>query len=77
MEPDSEAPAQYILGLEFTDLEYPGYHARFFAKLARVAGRRNRPSDVPGVTIVVLDSEPFRLAKGTSMVWVTEDIARK
>ncbi len=77
MEPDLEAPGQYILGLEFTDLEYPGYHARFFAKLARAPGRRTRPSDVPGVTIVVLDSEPFRLAKGTSMVWVTEDIARK
>ena len=35
-ERDSTPTDHYIVGLEFTDLEFPGYHARFFGDMESV-----------------------------------------
>jgi hypothetical protein len=42
MDAQEGPPEHFVVGLEFTDLEYPGYHARFFGMLSRVE------SQVPG-----------------------------
>lgn len=76
LDPESAAP-RYIIGLEFTDLEWPGYHARFLARLSRAAGHKTRAGEAPGVATFLLDTDPFRIANGTQMIWMTEDITRK
>ena len=50
-------PEHFTVGLEFTDLEYPGYHARFFGTLKRV------DSEVPGLRSLV-SSMQVKRAKG-------------
>lgn len=78
VELDSSTTLQrYLLGLEFTDLTYPGYHARFFAHLVRAAGYQTKPAGAPGVAVLVLASQPFELKNGTVLQWLTEDISRK
>lgn len=55
MDMEAGPPRHFVIGLEFMDLEFPGYHARFFARLDRVE------SPLPGLRWLV--DSPMRIRK--------------
>ncbi len=83
-------PEHFVVALELTDLEYPGYHARFLGRLIQI------PSSVPGLQPIVdpsgigygaplvpgvgsftMEGTSFHLPEGMAMTWLTLDISKK
>jgi hypothetical protein len=63
----------YLVGLEFTDVEFPGHHARFIGQMLRsvpVAGL------ALGVSTFFMDGLDFRIPEGMQMTWVTTKLGR-
>lgn len=89
MDAHAGPPEHSVVALEFTDVEYPGHHARFFGKLIQVSSSAPglRTADpgaassghplVPGVGAFWMEGTSFQLAKGMAMTWVTLDISKK
>lgn len=63
----------YLVGLEFTDVEFPGHHARFIGQMlgsVPVAGL------ALGVSTFFMDGLDFRIPEGMQMTWVTTKLGR-
>jgi hypothetical protein len=58
-------PEHFVVALEFTDLEYPGYHARFFASLVSV------DSAVPGFRWLVDSMKVSKTHRGRGIETAT------
>ena len=69
MDAQAGSPEHFVVGLEFTDLEYPGYHARFFGTLARVE------SQVPGFQWLLDSAKVTKTARGRGQKIVTSGTA--
>jgi hypothetical protein len=68
----------FVVGLEFTQVDFPGSRARFFAELQQIAApsgleriARMPTSQLPGVGAVSVRGGELRLAAGLRMVWRT------
>jgi hypothetical protein len=62
--------------LEFSEIRFPGGHARFFAEMERVRLRRGSArilgsTGLPGVAIVVIERASVLPEHGLQMVWKT------
>ncbi len=58
MDAQSGPPEHIVVGLEFTDLEYDGYHARFFGVLLRME------TEVPGLRWIVDSFKETKTRRG-------------
>jgi hypothetical protein len=66
------APApHFIVGLEFSELEFDGRSARFFGQLKRVAPVPGLSSAPGPATFFFMQGTRFRLPQGLQMLWQT------
>ena len=68
----------FVVGLEFSEVDFPGNRVRFFAELQQIAPPAGREriakmpsSHLPGVGTVSVRGGALRLAAGLHMVWKT------
>jgi hypothetical protein len=78
LEKYAEEQPYFVVGLEFTEVDFPGNRARFFADLQQVAAAsgseriaRMATSHLPGVGVLWVRGGGLRLAAGLRMVWRT------
>ena len=69
-------PVQYVIEVEFIELEFSGKRMRFFGDLKRLEGsvnglRRIARSSIPGTATLVFEGSSFQLPKGTVMLWTS------
>ena len=83
MEVHQEGWPYVLAGLEFTQIEFQGKQARFFAELEKLilppgaeGPRKVDARDLPGVGVVSARGNSFRLPKGTRMLWKTISYAQ-
>lgn len=70
LEKYSAPTPHFIVGLEFSELEFDGRHARFFGQLKRIAPVPGL-SSAPGVATFFIQGTHFRLPQGLQMLWQT------
>ena len=68
----------YLVGIEFTDMEFPGHHARFIGQILGIQAESSRlrteietTVKIPGVSIFFLEGTAFHLPEGMQMTWFT------
>jgi hypothetical protein len=70
LEKYSAPTPHFIVGLEFSELEFDGRHARFFGQLKRIAPVPGL-SSAPSVATFFIQGTRFRLPQGLQMLWQT------
>ena len=60
--------AYYLVGLEFTDIEFAGHHARFTGQMF---GTVPIPGLALGVSTFFMEELAFHIPEGMQMTWVT------